>query len=180
MIPAEIGRLQELHEKMLDWICEHIKEDEDLFHALYNRIGFAQSELDPEIECRIYKQYLCLPARERLPLKIKAEYAAFQAQWRTLSPDQLVAQADKIALVNRLKDDLMDAVTDEQAEYFVLFEEPLEAISDTILQNDFSNERKLIDLTIEKMYDDCDGGTFYEMEEEYYDFGEDERYEQQM
>ena len=55
MIPTSHERLQELHEKMLDWICEHIKEDEDLFHALYGRIGFAQSELDPEIECQIYK-----------------------------------------------------------------------------------------------------------------------------
>ena len=55
MIPTAHERLQELHEKMLDWICEHIKDDEDLFHALYGRIGFAQSELDPEIECRIYK-----------------------------------------------------------------------------------------------------------------------------
>ena len=53
MIPTAHERLQELHEKMLDWICEHIKDDEDLFHALYGRIGFAQSELDPEIECRL-------------------------------------------------------------------------------------------------------------------------------
>ncbi len=42
MIPISHKKLQELHEKMLDWICEHIKEDENLFHALYGRI-----------ECRI-------------------------------------------------------------------------------------------------------------------------------
>ena len=66
MIPTTHERLQELHEKMLDWICEHIKDDEDLFHALYGRIGFAQSELDPEIECRLYKMYNALPPKEKL------------------------------------------------------------------------------------------------------------------
>ena len=74
MIPTSYERLRELHEKMLDWICEHIKEDEDLFRALYGRIGFAQSELDPEIECRIYKLYNALPPKEKLELRVKAEY----------------------------------------------------------------------------------------------------------
>ena len=33
MTPCEYNRLRELHENMVDWICEHIKDDEDLFHA---------------------------------------------------------------------------------------------------------------------------------------------------
>lgn len=166
MIPTSNERLRELHDKMLDWICEHIKEDEDLFHALYNRIGFAQSELDPEIECRIYKHYNALPAREKLELRVKAEYAEFQSYWRTLTPDELVKDAPKIALVNAVREQLLDCVTDEQAEYFARFAEPLEAISGRIQDSDYAHESELVSLAVSNMYEAQDGGFSFESEED--------------
>lgn len=175
MIPTSNERLQELHEKMLDWICEHIKEGEDLFHALYGRIGFAQSELDPEIECRIYKHYNALPPKEKLELRVKAEYAEFQSFWRTLSADELVDIAPKIALVNEVRQQIMDCVNDEQAAYFARFSEPLEAISERILCSDYAHESELVSLGIGNMYDAQDGGYSFDEDED-----QDEVLEQSM
>lgn len=175
MIPTSNERLRELHEKMLDWICEHIKEDEDLFHALYCRIGFAQSELDPEIECRLYKMYNALPAREKLELRVKAEYAEFQSYWRTLTPDELMDQAAKIAVVNAVREQLLDSVSDEQAQYFARFSEPLEAVSTRILDCDYAHESELVPLALSNMYDAQDGGYSFDEDEDM-----DEVLEQQM
>ena len=158
MIPTSYERLRELHENMLDWICEHIKEDEDLFHALYSRIGFAQSELDPEIECRIYKHYNALPPKEKLELRVKAEYAEFQSYWRTLSANELVDNAPKIAVVNAVREQIMGCVSEEQAAYFARFSEPLEAISERILSSDYAHESELVALCLGNMYDAQDGG----------------------
>lgn len=168
MLPSHVERLKELNENMLDWICEHIKDDDDLFYALYNRIGFAPSELDSEIESRVYKMYQALSATEQLRLKVNAEYAEFQAHWRTLSPDELIEKAEKIAIVNRVKDEILSSITPEQAKYFAMFVEPLEAISDTILNNDYAHESELVSLALSNMYDAGDGGAYYDMEEEYY------------
>lgn len=166
MIPTSHERLQELHEKMLDWICEHIKEDEDLFHALYGRIGFAQSELDPEIECQIYKHYNALPPKEKLELRVKAEYAEFQSFWRTLSADELVDIAPKIALVNAVREQIMYCVNDEQAAYFARFSEPLEAISERILSSDYAHESELVSLGLGNMFDAQDGGYSFDEDED--------------
>ena len=166
MIPTSHERLQELHEKMLDWICEHIKEDEDLFHALYGRIGFAQSELDPEIECQIYKHYNALPPKERLELRVKAEYAEFQSFWRTLSADELVDIAPKIALVNAVREQIMYCVNDEQAAYFARFSEPLEAIIERILSSDYAHESELVSLGLGNMYDAQDCGYSFDEDED--------------
>ena len=166
MIPTAHERLQELHEKMLDWICEHIKEDEDLFHALYGRIGFAQSKLDPEIECRIYKLYNALPPKEKLELRVKAEYAEFQSYWRTLSADDLVDNAPKIAVVNAVREQIMGCVNDEQAAYFARFSEPLEAISERILDSDYAHESELVPLCLGNMYDAQDGGYSFDEDED--------------
>lgn len=166
MIPTAHERLQELHEKMLDWICEHIKEDEDLFHALYGRIGFAQSELDPEIECRLYKMYNALPPKEKLELKVKAEYAEFLSFWRTLSADELIDIAPKVAVVNAVKDQIMGCVSDDQAAYFARFSEPLEAISERILGSDYAHESELVPLCLGNMYDAQDGGYSFDEDED--------------
>ena len=166
MIPTSYERLRELHKKMLDWICEHIKEDEDLFHALYGRIGFAQSELDPEIECRIYKHYNALPPKEKLELRVKAEYAEFQSYWRTLSADELVDNAPKIAVVNAVREQIMGCVSEEQAAYFARFSEPLEAISERILSSDYAHESELVPLCLGNMYDAQDGGYSFDEDED--------------
>ena len=166
MIPTAHERLQELHEKMLDWICEHIKEDEDLFHALYGRIGFAQSELDPEIECRIYKLYNALPPKEKLELKVKAEYAEFLSFWRTLSADELIDQAEKISIVNKLNKSMCECLLDEQSAYFARFSEPLEAISERVMEHNNSHEWSLIGQIIGNMYDAQDGGYSFDEDED--------------
>lgn len=168
MMSYNADRLMELHDKMLEWICEHIKNDEDLFHALH-RIGFAQRELDPEIECRVYKFYKSLPAKERLKIKLEAEYAEFVSFWRGLSPDNLIEMSDKIAIVNRLIQEMPDTVTEEQAKYFVMFSDPLDAISETILHGDLIHESELVSIALEKMHSAGDGGAYFDMEEEYYE-----------
>lgn len=167
MMSQNVERLMELHDNMLNWICEHIKNDEDLFRALHH-IGFAERELDPEIECRVYKMYQKLPAKERLKLKLESEYAEFVSFWRGLSPDNLIEMSDKIAIVNRLIQEMPEAVTEEQAKYFVMFCEPLEAISEEILHGDLIHESELVGIALEKMYNAGDGSAYYDMEEEYY------------
>ena len=170
MTPCDYNRLRELHENMVDWICEHIKNDEDLFHALYGRCGFAPSELDPEVECRVYKFYQALPPKERFENKIKAEFAEFQSYWRTLSADELVDISDKISIVCSLARDLPETLTEEQAAYFNMYQEPLEAISDTVMRNNnYAHNAAFIGQVIQTMYDNGDGGAYYDMEEEYYD-----------
>lgn len=173
MTPCEYNRLRELHENMVNWICEHIKDDEDLFHALYGRCGFAPSELDPEVECRVYKFYQALPPKERLENKIKAEFAEFQSFWRTLSSDELIDIADKVSIVCKLAKELPEILTDDQAAYFNMYQEPLEAISDTIMRsNANAHDWSLMGQVITNMYENGDGGAYYDMEEEYYDSDE--------
>ena len=38
-------RKNELYEKMLAWICEHIQNDEDLFLTLIGQLGMTQEEV---------------------------------------------------------------------------------------------------------------------------------------
>lgn len=38
-------RKNELFDKMLEWIYEHIKDEEDLFRTLHDRLGFTKGNL---------------------------------------------------------------------------------------------------------------------------------------
>ena len=96
------------------------------------------------------------------------------------SIDELTDQAEKIAIVNRLMHEMSSSCTDEQAEYFALFCEPLEAVSETIMNGDFAHESELMTLALGNMYDSADGGAYYDMEEEYYQDDEEMNNEQKM
>ena len=179
MMPMCVQRLKEVNDKMLEWLNEHYENDEDLFHALHH-IGFAPSELDVDTRARVSDYYRALPARECLEMKIQAEYAEFKSFWRGLSIDELTDQAEKIAVVNRLMHEMSSSCTDEQAEYFALFCEPLEAVSETIMNGDFAHESEIVSLALGNMYDSGDGGAYYDMEEEYYQDDEEMNNEQKM
>ena len=63
-----------------------------------------------------------------------------------------------------------ETLTEEQAAYFNMYQEPLEAISDTVMRNNnYAHNAAFIGQVIQTMYDNGDGGAYYDMEEEYYD-----------
>lgn len=169
MNPNNESRLKELNEKLLDWISEQVSDDAELFSILHERIGIAQSELAPEIVHRIYDKYEELPAKERLAVKVKAEYARFISNWHGLTHDQLIEEAEKISIVKKVYKQLTEGISELQAEYFVMFCNPLEAVSDEVVAKNEEPQEELINWTIDDMYEDGDGGAYYDMEDEYYE-----------
>lgn len=162
-------RFKKQSEKIYNQVCENIRDNDEIFAAMYKRIVYQHDSFDPPIDKRIKEMYNELPAKERLEMKLNAEYDEFMSYWRGLNNDELIDQAEKIAIVNKLHTGLISSVTDEMAEYFLQFCEPLEAISDQVILNDnHAHEWSLMGQVIQTMYENGDGGAYYDMEDEYY------------
>lgn len=166
-------QLEKQTERMYDQMCENIRDNDEIFAAMYKRIVYNHDSFDPPIDKRIKEMYNELPAKERLEMKLNAEFDEFMSYWRGLTNDELIDQAEKIAIVNKLHTGLIESVTDEMAEYFLLFREPMEAISDqVIINNNHAHEWSLMGQVIQIMYENGDGGAYYDMEDEYYEEAE--------
>ena len=66
-----------------------------------------------------------------LKQKIASCYDAFVEGWLRLSPAELIRKAEEIASIQRMRDELPSAVTEEDAAYLLRFKNPLEVVSDS-------------------------------------------------
>jgi hypothetical protein len=62
--------------------------------------------------------------------RLQGNYATFTAQWSAMSPAELIDKAEEIYAVQMVKEHLMDSVDEQQAEWFLRFENPLEIMRD--------------------------------------------------
>ena len=156
-----------LFDKMLEWIYEHIKDEEELFRTLHDRLGFTKEEAnDCSIESldHLYNQ---IPVIQRFNEKIASRFDEYKEYWKTLSASELIDKAEEIYTVTRLATKLPNQITEAQAEYFLIYTNPLDAISGTMIEN---KEAKTfgcddeIDETLEDMYDSRSAEAYYDLE----------------
>lgn len=160
-------RKNELFDKMLEWIYEHIKDEEELFRTLHDRLGFTKEEAN---DCSIESLdhlYNNLPVIQRFNEKIATRFDEYKAYWQTLSPKELFDKAEEIYRVVRLAEKLPKQITEAQAEYFLQFVDPLEVISGTMIENNAiqteSNDEEITE-TVNSLYNTRDGELYYDLE----------------
>ena len=68
-------------------------------------------------------------ARLRLEIKVRENYAEFREAWLKLSPAELIDRCEELESVTRMAEVLPSAVSEEDAEYLLRFQNPLEAVS---------------------------------------------------
>ena len=66
----------------------------------------------------------------RLGFKIKQCYEALRKEWCAKPPEEIVAMADKIFAVQLAAEHLAKAVNENQAEFLLKFQNPLDMVSD--------------------------------------------------
>lgn len=156
-----------LFDKMLEWIYEHIRDEEELFRTLHDRLGFTKEEANDCSIDSLNHLYNNLPVIQRFNEKIATRFDEYKAYWRTLSPNELIDKAEEIYRVVRLAEKLPKQITEAQAEYFLLFVDPLEAISGTMIENNAiqteSNDEEITD-TVNSLYNTRDGELYYDLE----------------
>lgn len=170
MPELNMNQIKKNTEKMYDYICEQLKANKELFEAYCKRVIYEHRGFDPMLDQRIREMFNELPAKERLAIKVNAEYEAFQSFWKGCTQDDLINQAEKISIINKLHTGFVNCLNEEQAEYFLQFCEPLEAVSDSVIINgNHAHEWSLIGQVVQTMFENGDGGAYYDMEEEYYE-----------
>ena len=161
-------RTNELFDKMLSWIYEHIKEEDELFRVLHDKLGFTKIEANhcgiDDVD-HLYEQ---LPVVQRFNEKIQTRFNEYKSYWRTFSNEELMKHCEEIYTVTRLAEKLPKQITPEQAEYFLQFVDPLEVISGTMIENrkamDMGNDEEIAD-TVSTLKFTGDVESVYEMEE---------------
>ncbi len=164
-------RKNELFDKMLAWIYEHIREEEDLFIALHDHLGFTKEEANNCSIDSLDHLYEKLPVIQRFNEKIATRFDEYKDYWSTLSPKELIEKCDEIYTVTRLATKLPHQITEAQAEYFLLFVDPLEAISGSIIRDHQANpstQDEEIKNTLTYLTDTCAAEGYCEMEDEAY------------
>ena len=68
--------------------------------------------------------------RSLLKQKVEDCYKEFYDSWLLKQPIDLVERAEEIASIQRMVEELPDAVTEEDAAYLMRFKNPLEVVSD--------------------------------------------------
>ena len=112
---------------MIDLIGTHLDEEENTPRALQRFLGMTAEEM---IECGV--KGVELDAKASLIRKIADSFDTYQAKWRQMNPNELIEHAEEIASIRRTANNLVFALTVEDAEYFLRFKNPLEVISDKV------------------------------------------------
>ena len=105
---------------------------------------------------------------EKLEAVVKAEYKAKYKEWLNISHEELIEKADEISAARFVKDSIQDSFTEEEAEYLLLFKEPLEILVNRITAlNDPNNiaVREQFSDMVSEMYDKHDEYADYELAE---------------
>ena len=69
-------------------------------------------------------------ANSKLKRKLDACYNEYYESWLQMQPLDLVERAEEIASIRRMREELPDAVTEEDAAYLLRFKNPLEVVAD--------------------------------------------------
>lgn len=161
-------RTNELFDKMLAWICEHIREEDELFRVLHDHIGFTKVEANHCGIDDINHLYDNMPVVQQFTEKIQTRFNEYKSYWRTFSNEELMQHCEEIYTVTRLAEKLPKQITPEQAEYFLQFVDPLEVISGTMIENrkamDIGRDEEIAD-TLSTLKFTGDGESVYDMEE---------------
>jgi hypothetical protein len=100
-------RKDQLYDEMFGWICEHIKNDEDLFLTLHGHFGMTKDELhDHSIESldRFFPEE---SARSRLKQKVNANFSEYKERWLRMSPAELIERCEELEAVTRMAKDFL-------------------------------------------------------------------------
>ncbi len=162
-------RTNELFDKMLAWICEHIREEDELFRVLHDHIGFTKVEANHCGIDEVNHLYEQLPIVQQFNEKIQTRFNEYKSYWRTMNNQELMEHCEEIYTVTRLAQKLPEQITPEQAEYFLKFIDPLEVISGTMIENkkalDMGVDEEIAD-TVSSLKFSGDGESVYDMEED--------------
>lgn len=169
-------RKDQLYEEMFGWICEHIKNDEDLFITLHQHFGMSKDELHEHCIESLDEYFPKESPRTRLKQKVKANFAEYKERWLKMSPSDLIDQYEELDAVSRMASVLPCAATDGDAEYLLRFKNPLEVVSDEWI-NKNGTEALLNSLVVDdemshllwSLQDRGDAEQDYEMEPEFSD-----------
>ena len=109
----------ELIENFLDWMSEHHENDEDLYYALSERIGFTQEELHEfDIECLDeYYEKEQENAEEETIETITAEDLVEQAVYLANAPDGTTSEDKSEAMLGMLGANIVDESVYEEPDY---------------------------------------------------------------
>ena len=164
-------RRDQLYNEMLEWICEHIRDSHDLYITLHEHFGMSREELHDHCIENLDEFFLREDPIARLKQKLNDCFAQYKADWLQKRPDVLIESAEEIAAVQRMMQELPDAVTEEDAEYLLRFKNPLEVVSDS--WQSMNGSGTVIDDDLRQILwelsDRRDAEYDYELEPEYYE-----------
>ena len=165
-------RKDQLYDEMFGWICEHIKNDEDLFLTLHGHFGMTKDELHEHCIDSLDAYFLDESPRTLLKQKVSANFAEYKERWLKMSPAELIDRCEELEAVTRMAQELPSAVSDEDAEYLLQFKNPLEVVSDEWISRN-GIDSLIVDDEIShllwSLQDRGDAEQSYEMEPEFSD-----------
>ena len=128
-------RKDQLYDEMLDWICEHINNDEDLFITLHNHFRMTKDELHEnnidELDEFFPKESIS-EKRAMLIEKIDKEYETFLEDLEEYDVDNIITSAEYISAMKNVHEYIRKdyIIKDDQIDYFLKLDRPLDAICD--------------------------------------------------
>ena len=128
-------RKDQLYDEMLGWICEHIKGDEDLYITLHEHFGMTKEELhDNSIDSLddFFPDETISDKRAMLLKKIDEEYDEFLDDLNSYDADNIITSAEYILSMKRVHEYIHKdyIIKDDQIDYFLNLDAPLDAICD--------------------------------------------------
>ena len=128
-------RKDQLYDEMLGWICEHIKGDEDLYITLHEHFGMTKEELhDNSIDSLddFFPDETISDKRAMLLKKIDEEYDDFLDDLNSYDADNIITSAEYILSMKRVHEYIHKdyIIKDDQIDYFLNMDAPLDAICD--------------------------------------------------
>ena len=128
-------RKDQLYDEMLGWICEHIKGDEDLYITLHEHFGMTKEELhENSIESLddFFPEETISDKRAMLLKKIDEEYDEFLDNLNSYDADNIITSAEYILSMKRVHEYIHKdyIIKDDQIDYFLNLDAPLDAICD--------------------------------------------------
>ena len=161
-------RKNELLTSALKLIGTHMDEDENFVRALSEQLGMTAEEMR---ECGI--EAADAPERDISALfeeKISAAFEEYQTSWNSMSREELIKNAEEIAVVQRMAKELPESVSENDKEYLLRFKNPLEVVSDAwMTENELGAASGALDHVLWEITDKQSAEVVYEMEPEYYE-----------
>lgn len=128
-------RKDQLYDEMIDWICENINNDEDLYITLHDHFGMTKEELHEHcIDSldKFFEEGQEPNKRDMLIEKIDEEYKKFLEDLESYDVDNIITGAEYIATLKTVHEFIHKGyiIKDDQIDYFLGIKKPLDAISD--------------------------------------------------